>query len=198
MDLDKMKKMWNNPDTPVYTDEGRIRDIIHSKVKTALERLITTETLLLVLVIFLIPMPFVFDYFLGELYTFPFFLKVTYIVFCIAGIFWQLYKRQILKKTDIVNTGIVACRKCFLKYRLCLKFEIIVGIVFFLLFYSAFVYGWKEIMTPYLFKMYCWFNTAFGLVILALMLYTYKKLYYKQIRKIEASLDEIEDMEKEG
>lgn len=193
-----MKKMWNNPDTPVYTDEGRIRDIIHSKVKTALERLITTETLFLFLVIPLIPMLFVLDYFLGGLYTFPIFIKLTYAAFCAAGIVWQIYKRRLLKKADIVNTGIVACRKCFLKYRLCLKFEIIVGIVFFLVLHTAFVYSWREIMTPHLFGIYCWFNVALVLVMLALIFYIYKRVYYKQIRKIEASLDEIEDMEKEG
>lgn len=198
MDLDKIKESWNKPDIPVHTDEGKIRNIIHGKAKTALDRLVATETLLLFVAVPLIFVPSILDYFFGQLYTFPFFIKSAYIIFCVIGIFWQMYKRRLLKKIDIANTGIVSCHKYFLKYKLCIKSEIIAGSIIFLVLYTAFIYSWKEIMTPHLFQLYCWFNVVFVLVMLALLFYTYKKLYYKQIRKIEASLNEIGDMEKEG
>ena len=197
MDLDKIKESWNRPDIPVHTDEGKIRDIIRSKAKTALDRLVATETWLLFVVAPLIFVPSILDYFFGQLYTFPFLIKSAYIIFCVIGLFWQMYKRKLLKKIDIVNTGIVTCRKYFLKYKLCIKSEVIAGVIIFLVLYSAFVYSWKEIMTPYRFEVYCWLNAVFVLVMLILLLYTYKKLYYKQIRKIETSLNEIEEIEKE-
>jgi len=194
MDLDKIKNSWNELDISASTNENAIKNIMKSNAKTTLYRLITTETFLFFIIIPLLSVPYIVDYFLDGVYILPLFIKTAYILFCLTGLFWQGYKRRLLKQIDIANVGILDNRRFFLKYKLCIKYEIIVGTIFALLLYVAFVYSWKERMTDYIFEVYCWTNVVLCILILLLGIFLYKKVYYKQIKKIESSLNEINNI----
>lgn len=197
MDLDKIKNSWNKLDIPLSTDECAVMDIIKGKATTALMRLIATETLLLFIIIPCLSVPFLIDWILEGVYTLPFPIKAAYILFCMAALFWQAYKRILLKRIDIANVGILDNRKLFLKYKLCIKYEIIVGTILGSLLYFSIVYSWKGKMTDYQFELYCWINVILCTLTILICVLFYKRVYYKHIKKIESSLLEIDNMEKE-
>lgn len=195
MDLDKIQKSWAKIDIPISIDVNSVKEIISGKVRTALDRLIMTETIFLFIIIPLLGVPFIIDYLLKEIYTIPSFIKLGYLVFCVTGFFWQVYKRQLLKRIDIANVGIMNNRRYFLKYKLCIKYEIIVGTSFGLVLFISIVYSWKGIMTDYQFELYCLINIALCILIVLQGAYLYRRIYYKRIKEIESSLDEIDNIE---
>jgi len=194
MDLDKIKREWNESGSCPMTDETTVKGIIRGKAKTALERLMSIETIGLYIMLPLIFVCFIIEYIMKNIYVFPVLLKTAYILFCIVGFFWQLYKCSLLKKTDIIHDNNVSCRHHFLKYRLCVKYEIIFGILAFIILYGFFIYGWKDILTENQFGIYCRFSIVVGVCLLLLTLYLYRRLYYKQIIKIEAALRDINNI----
>ncbi|HCO67804.1 MAG TPA: hypothetical protein DIT04_08645 [Dysgonomonas sp.] len=198
MDLDRLQKSWNQIKLSSLATEDDIRNMISSKVKTTVDRLIRTETIFLLAIFPLIAVPFIVDWLLKGVYVLPFPIKAAYIFLCMISLFWQDYKRRLLKQIDMVNRSILDNRKLFLQYRLRIKYELIFGTIFVLIMYSAIVYSWKEIMTPYQFQVYCLVNLLLFAVIALTGVYMYRKIYYKQIRKIESAFYEIDILEKEN
>jgi len=197
MDLDNIKSSWNKPESVSATDLSMVKKIINGKAKTALERLITVETVLLILLLPLSIFIFIIDYLLHGIYEVSWFIKAGYVGFFLLGIFCQYYKRSLLKRVDIAHDNLTTCLKYILRYRLCIKIEIIIGTIFFFLLYIPFMYGWKDVMTEYQFEIYSRVNGVFIIFLMLLSFLFYKKVYYKQIKKIESAMKEIEQMENE-
>ncbi len=100
MDLDKIKKTWNdNLFTQSLTDDN-IRHIIYKKGKTALGRLFWIEIIGLIVVLPFIAIPYIHALYLPRV-PYPIFTKYLFITCCVISFFWQIYKVQLLYKIDL-------------------------------------------------------------------------------------------------
>ncbi len=198
MDLDKIKKNWNNLDSTSLTDNRRVQDIIHSKAKTTLLHLINTEIAFLLLIVLVSPLPVILDNVLPMRLQFPVSTKWIYILFCLSGIIWQGYKLYLLNKIDIIKNGILLCTKYILKYRQYLNLEIWAGSIFILFICGSLLYTWKSVLSVNGFIILCAINAGLWILISFCLYYIYKKGYYTRIKEIENSLREIEITEIEN
>jgi len=196
MDLDKIKKTWNEINVPQGTEERRIIDIIRSKARTAIDKLKLVEAIGLILLLPLLSLPFLIND--GFLSFFTGYTKWTYVVFCFLGFIWQAYKLSLLRKVDLLKAGIIQCLKYILKYKWCLKFEIPVALLFVLLFNTALLYERKDFISSEKMLLIIGLCVIFWICVYVLIFLLYKFLYLKQIKKIETALKEIESIENES
>ena len=181
MDLDNLKKVWNENqiELPSVSDD-KILSILKGKGKTALYKL------------------YIWELIGAILFQYSKFSQYFLMSFCILGFLWQLYKILILKKVDLKNNSIIMSYKYICRYKLCINIEVFVSLLFISVFMISFFYPLSgSIPDEKRYLIYIIVSVWF-VIMLALMWLVYKKFYRKQIRKIEESIMEIQDFEKDN
>lgn len=198
MDLDNLKKVWNENqiELPSVPDD-KILSILKGKGKTALYKLYIWELIGAVIFLPLIIVPFIHNKFF-IIFQYSKFSQYFLMAFCILGFFWQLYKIFILKKVDLRNNTIIMSSKYICRYKLCINSEVFISLLFISVFMVSFFYPvLGSIPDEKRFLIYV-IVAAWVVFILTLMWLIYKKFYRKQIRKIEESIMEIQDFERDN
>ncbi|MBK5720470.1 hypothetical protein JGH11_06260 [Dysgonomonas sp. Marseille-P4677] len=188
MDLDNIKKTWQETNLKPTINEDKIRKMISNKGKSAFRRLLFHEKLGLFILIIFIPI----GYFVLERHTS---MRVIYLITTLSGIVWQLYKINRLKKVDLQLMTITQVSKHIHWYRTAILKEISFGVVWFILFFILLGYLDISENTDHLLRRI----VALSIVIvvgLVFVLLTYRLLYLNNIKKLQASIKEIEEFEK--
>lgn len=195
MDLDKIKETWDKINIHQDVEDQKIKDIIRSRARTAIDKLRILEATGMIIILPLISLPFLLpdaaSFFDGA-------VKWIYVLFCVLGSLWQAYKFFLLKRINLLKAGIIECSKYILKYRLCLKFEILFSSLFVLLFNIILLYSKKNAISAEKILTVIGICVIFWLFIGVILFLLYKFLYFNQIRRIESALNEIESLEKEN
>lgn len=196
MDLDNIKKTWNdNIFTPNLTEDN-IRHIIYKKGTTALSRLLWFEIIGLIVVLPFIAIPYIQALYLPRV-PYPVFTKYFFIIGCIISFLWQIYKVCLLKKIDLKQMDILSGLKIITQYKLFIKRELIAGVAFACILLSSFSYEYIDTISnkgKFAFYLY---NIALLLIVCFIMLLFYKLFYKKNIENIESALVEVKEMEEE-
>lgn len=195
MDLDNIKKSWQETDIKPRIDKDKIQRILDNRGKGAFDALLKYDKLFFWL---LIPC-----FFLGVLFSF--FIHplpgIFYSVLVIIGFFWQIYKIKFLRKINISEMGIIEVSKQITKYKKYIVYEISIGsitIIPFFIFYTY--YGLPE-MFPRLYKDESASTSLLVILVVEISLtviisyWIYRSAYLHNIRKIEKSVREIEYFE---
>ncbi|WP_108823137.1 hypothetical protein [Dysgonomonas sp. Marseille-P4361] len=186
MDLDNIKKAWQETNISPSIDEQKIEKMLSNEGHSAFNSLLKYEKLgrTLMIICLLIAYPV----FSNHLSVF-----IIYTVSVILGFFWQLYKVRKLKEIDIAHQSITQISNQVYWYRKIIFKEFVIGIIWFvglvmLLGYLEF--SDKSIRpTAFIIAM----SIAFIGVII-----TYKLLYWNNIKKLEEAIKEVEEFEKEN
>lgn len=195
MDLDKLKKSWQEADVTPTIHENKIQKMLDNKGKGAFENLLRVEKIFFWL---LIPCAFA-GLFFYHMHPLP---GIVYFALLIPAFFWQAYKIRTLKKIDLSNMGILEVSKCMVRYKKNIFWEIIVGVVWVIIFFIFYVYWGLPAMFPRLYNEDSEFSLLIlliGTIVLSIVigLVLYKYLYINNIKKVQDSIREIEEFEKE-
>jgi hypothetical protein len=192
MDLDNIKKTWQQAELNPAIGEDKIQKMLDNKGQTAFGKLLSFEKLGLILAILCIPLSLVFKE--------PA-ICIFYLCSMVLALFWQLYKYRFLKRIDPMNMGVLDISHSMTTYRKYLRAEFIVGAVWVIVFalICYFLVFYKADMARY--GACSGMSVVFIAIIVVLPLIcawmSYKYLYLSNIKKLEEAIKEVEEF-KEG
>ncbi|MDR1882437.1 MAG: hypothetical protein LBR26_06605 [Prevotella sp.] len=192
MDLDNIKKTWRETEIKPAIDNEKIQKMISNEGQSAFEKLLCYEKLGMWVMIPCIPL-------LGVLYWKDEYIPVFIMIIfgCLCGIS-QIYKFLFLKKTDVMNMNILEISLHMNKYKVYIYAELIVGIIFLSVIFALPVFYTPKVSeysadTIYMIR----FVAGLGIGIPGIYI-LYKFTYLKNIRKLEASIKEVQGFEKDN
>lgn len=198
MDLDNIKKSWQETEIKPTINDDKIQQMLNNKGKGAFEKLKKTEVVFFWL---LIPCVFAGVIFLS-MHWLP---GALYGALLVYAFFWQRYKIRYLNRIDLSAMTVLEASKAITKYKKFLYREIMVGIVFIPVFFWTYTFfGMRKFMAkmhngeepdPNHLLFMCIAMIVFCIVICVLL---YIFLYMKNIKKIEKSIKEVEEFEKDN
>lgn len=197
MDLDNIKKTWQQAEIKPGIGEDKIR-LMLNKGGGALDKLKKTEKVFFWL---LIPCLFAGVMF----YRMHWLPGVLYTALVVFGFFWQRYKMRFLDSINLSEMTVMETTKAITRYKKYLIREIISGFVFIPVFFWAYTFfGMKRMLkgvqsslipdTSHLLIMFA----VLVVITLVLCLLIYLLLYMKNVKKLEATVREVEDFEKDN
>jgi len=201
MDLDDIKKIWNEVESlkeQKQMSDERIKMMLKNEGKSTLDKLIRLARLGMIIII---PLGLLFC-----LISHKFFEAGSYfsicpllmLLLCIVAQPFEIYLYRLLKGIDFSAMTVKEVSSRILKYQSIVKKVEFIGIIFFIVFmaywlilYYKLVFG-NEIIWGFI--IYMGVIYAAGVIAIPIL---YKKLYYKNINKINESLKELEEFEQE-
>ncbi|MDU1889934.1 MAG: hypothetical protein E6767_04525 [Dysgonomonas sp.] len=189
MDLDNIKKTWQETEINPDIGKDKIQKMIDNDGQSAFNKLLFYEKIAILGLVICIPIGLgLFNKYLP--------VSIVYILSIIFGIVWQIYKYKSLQRINVAEMSITEVAASFYKYRKCILKEFYIGLVWFVAFFALFGYCEFiediELLSKHLFIL------VIGMIIgLIFVLIVYKKLYWKNIKKLEASIKEIEEFNQE-
>lgn len=193
MDLDNIKKTWQETEIKPTIDTEKIQKMISNEGRSALENLLWYEKLGMWLTI---------PCLLVLLTTWHIHKSVFVMsIFIIIGaLIWQIYKLSFLKKLDVVSMNILEISSHINRYKTYVSRELIAGVVVlsvFFAFYTFFTTKATEYSSDVIMYMLVRFiiTVSVGTIVTIL---TYRYIYQKNIKKLEASIKEIQEFEKDN
>ncbi|NDV94403.1 hypothetical protein D0T84_05645 [Dysgonomonas sp. 521] len=204
MDLDNIKKTWQETEIKPTIDECKIQKMLDNKGQGAFERLIKYDKLFLWL---LIPC-----FFAGILFFYMHYIPGTiYFIMMIYSFFWQRRKLKFMGAVNLSEMGILEVSKAITKYKKTILYEIMIGVVCLVVFFVPYLYFG---MPGFLGKAFgndsehvrSFLDTTHLIVMFAVMIITtvafsfilYKYMYFNNIKQIQESIKEIEYFEKDN
>ena len=192
MDLDNIKKTWQQTNLKSTVDDYKIRKMLDNKGQSAFNSIMRYEKygIIGLVVCMLIAYPLFSEYKM---------VFYSYLVTCLVGIVWQIYKFRLMKNANIAELSITKAAKFYYQYRAMIVKELIVGCVWFLFFIVLF--GYFELSPKWNTGRFQYSLIAFVISMsigLLVGLVLYRKLYWTHFKEIEKSLKEIEDFEEDN
>ena len=197
MDLDSIKDIWTKTDLTVRVEEGRFEKILSGKVRNALDRLMIFEKTSMYIAIVLTCMPWLHNY-LFSIAQYSLFSKIWFTGFCIIFFFWEIVKIKLLKKIDIEKTDILSSLKYITRYKKYIQYELLIAITWFFIFIFSFVYPLLVFIPDDKYATFFSLVAISIIVSIIAVVLLYRIIYIRNIRKIEDSISEINDFEKEN
>jgi hypothetical protein len=199
MELDNIKALWQkNNNSASFINPEEIKNMLRNEGEGALNKLIKWEKTCLRL------MPLLTLSFWGILYMqslviYDFtvaliWLGIVVSLYAICSFISGFYKYKSLRKIDMVNMDIITVSNLITKYKKYVVYELIASFCWLIPVLIAIILiflGTGESVWVYIgFTMY-----SITLIIIAL--YILKHFYFKKIKTIQQSVNEIRDFEKE-
>lgn len=192
MDLDNIKKTWQQAELKPTIGEEKIQKMLDNKGQSAFNSIIRYEKFGIIgLIICLLVAYPVFSRHMPVFYT--------YLITCLLGVAWQIYKFRTLKNANIADAGITDVAKLYYRYRKMIIKEFIVGLVWFLFF--VILLGYLELSPKWgtnHFKNYLIIFVISMSIGILVGVFLYKKIYWNNLKRIEESLNEVEYFENEN
>lgn len=195
MDLDNLKKTWQEAEIKPTIDDAKIQKMLDNKGQGAFAKLIKYDQLFIKL---LIPCAFaeILFFYLST------WLGIIYGILFIYSFFWQRYKIRFMKGFDLSAMGILEASKCILRYKKFIIYEMVIGaiiIIPFFLFYTYYV-------LPDAFPRMHELNDEISLILFIVSIATtfffcfliYRYMYINNIKKVQKSINEIKDFEEDN
>lgn len=196
MDLDNIKKTWQATDLKSTVGEDKIKKMLDNKGRGAFANLLKFEKLFFLL---LIPCLF-FAIALFFMHLFP---AIVYSALLIPAFVWQNYKIRYLKGIDFSAMGILEVSKKMTRYKKFLFYEIVVGVVWAILFLVSYTYYGLPKIFPRLFveggsNLYTIIFVSTVLLTFLSLTVIYKYIYFNNIKKIQEAVKEVEEFEEDN
>lgn len=191
MDLDNIKKTWQQTDLKSKVDDSKIRKMLDNKGQSAFNSIMRYEKygIIGLVICMLVAYPFFSEH--KPVFYF-------YLVTCLVGIVWQIYKFKLIKSANIAELSITKAAKFYYQYRGMIVKELIVGCVWFLVFiilFGNFELAEKWDTGHFQYSLIVFIGSMFIGLLVGFILY--RKLYWTHFKEIEKSLKEVEDFEKD-
>lgn len=198
MELDSLKKSWQEANIKPAMDEDKIQYMINNQGHSAFSSLLKFEKIGIIAVTICLPLSLIFK----EIE-----LVILYLVSVPIMIIWQIYKYKYLKKIDLTSMNILEVSKRITKYKKYLSIEFIIGLVWLIIFCLLFVFkalivdmanirhiAVEQIETSVIVL------SIIGIFILLVITATllFKFLYLNNIKRIQSAIKEIQDFEQEN
>lgn len=186
MDLDNIKKSWQEANINPSIDEQKIQKMLDNEGESAFNKILKYEKIgrIAIIACLLIAYPV----FSKHLFAF-----LIYTVSVILGFFWQIYKINKLKKIDIAHQSITDISTQIYWYRRIIYKEFIFGLIWFIGFASFL--GYLEFASNSI-------HPAIYIIVMTMaflgVILTYKKLYWNNFKKLEKAIKEVEEFEKDN
>lgn len=194
MDLDKLKKTWQETNITPKLDESSIEKMLNNQGKGAIAALLHTEKLFFKLLII--------SCLLGCLLEFSNRgISIFFICLLIPGSAWAIYKIKILKQMDPLGMGILEIAKSIAKFKKALIWEICAGILIvpiFAITYVQFLLRPDSLSEEGFDLTKIAMTIGFIVIVAAICIPIYKNMYFKNIKTIEESIKEIKYFENEN
>lgn len=187
MDLDKIKKEWQETPVEVHLDDEQIGRMIDQKGQTAFNKLVKYEKIGLVVSVLLLFMANIFIY--KE-------LSQLYRVVVVVLFFWQLYKCWYLRKVDLKKMSIVDISKYYIRYKRFIIVENIFGILFFLFFVLFYGFLKYKNESDFMEEGIIVFSIIFGIAFLC-CIWMIWRMYLRHLLQLGRSIQEVKDLESE-
>lgn len=189
MDLDNIKKAWQETEIQSSVTDQRIQQMIDNKGKSAFNSLLRYEKIGVAALICCIALSFVFrdKWAIG-----------VYLITIALAIPWQLYKIKFLKKFDFATMNILETSNRLSRYKKYLIGEVFIGFIWAFAFMAFSVYRsmylTNNIPLSTVLIMYALMMSLFTISILIL----YKYMYMNNIKSIQKAIDEVKYFEQDN
>ncbi len=186
MDLDKIKKDWQETVVQTSINEDQIERMIDNKGQSAYSKLLRYEKIGIAVIFICMFLIGVFRY--TE-------LRVYYLVSCLLILVWEVYKLKFLQKMDVFNMNIIEVSERYLRFRKYVLYEAIIMVFWFLGFFGLF--GFLEYLNVEDFMEYkiYFFITVFSIALFVCLFLSWR-LYWRHVRTLGNSIKELEELEK--
>ena len=195
MDLDNLKKTWQETEIKPTIDDAKIQKMLDNKGQGAFAKLIKYDQLFIKL---LIPCAF------AEILFFylSVWLGIIYGILFIYSFFWQRYKIKFMKGFDLSAMGILEASKCILRYKKFIIYEMVVGAIIVIPFFLFYTYYILPDTFPHIHKLNDDISLISFVVSIATSLFfsflIYRYMYMNNIKKVQKSINEIKDFEEDN
>ena len=199
MELDDIKKMWQEIDTlkeKQQVNENRIKELLKNKGKTALEKLIKIARFYMIAIIPLGIFLCLFSHKFFEAGGYYMIWPLVFLFYCILMEPRQIYVYRLLKGIDFAKMTVKEVSDRILKYQSIIQkykiYKMIFGLIYLVIWYYLFyrLSLGSEIVWPLIIFMICMCIVA--LIAIPLL---YKKLYFNNINQIKESLKELKEFD---
>ncbi len=192
MDLDKLKKDWQNVNVKSSVDEVKIEQMIDNEGKSAFNRLVLYEKVSMIL------LPFCGLLSFTDLFKYDI-LKIYYGIICVVGFFWECYKYKLLKGVNMLEMDILDISNFYVKFRKYVVYEIIVTVLWFFSFvilfgYLEYIHEWSIKGRTDLIPVFI----SIFLITFTLCIFVTWKLYWKKVKILGKSIRELKEFEKDN
>jgi hypothetical protein len=190
MDLDNIKKTWQETEIKPTIDNEKIQKMISNEGRSAFNSLLRYEKIGIILLIICIPMIYALSLRHTPVIVFYIFSVVVFLV-------WQVYKFKKLRGINLSEMGITEISSHFYWYRKAILKEFVAGLVW-IIFFSI-LFGYFELFNnpDYFYKRLIIFVISV-LIGLFIAIVIYKMIYWNNIKKMEISIREIQEFEKDN
>lgn len=190
MDLDNIKKTWQETKIKSSIDEDKIRKMISNDGQSAYRGLLGYEKLGIFIVAVCIPL----GYFVFSKHM-P--LTVFFIVSTVLILAWQIYKYMHLRKMDMAQMSITQISGHFYWYRKAILYELISGAVWLILFVVFYAYSeFAHDSVHFVRRIIILIVSLIVVQTIALLLF--KKFLWSKMKKLEVSIKEVEEFEQDN
>lgn len=186
MDLDEIKKDWQQAVLKPMLNEENITQMISNEGKSAFNKIKRYELLGMIGMVFFYPLIVPLFRYLE--------LQVFFIVMCILGFFWQAYKYRLLKKMDLLRMPVITISDFYVRYRKYILIEFWVGMVWYIIFVSCIGYLEYKHEPDFIDKKLGVFIVIYLFAFL-FVLWLYRITYVKNMKKLRSSIDELRELE---
>lgn len=192
MDLDKLKKTWQETNITPNLDDSSIERMLNNQGKGAIAALLHTEKLFFKLLII--------SCLIGcALELFHTYISIFFVALLIPGSAWAIYKINLLKKIDPLAMGILEISKAIAHYKKILIWEILTSLPLLILFFALYIPFIIKPIDTTLPKHFVLIGVIVSIVLVAaICIPIYKNMYFNNIKKIEESIKEIKYFEDEN
>lgn len=185
MDLDKIRKEWQETSIKVNVGEDKIIQMVDNKGQSAYRNLLNYERAGILFAIILWFVASVFKY--KEMIIF-------YQVTIGIAFFWQIFKVTYLRKIDFLNMSILDISRFYIFYKKIMTYETVVGFVWFVVFTGCYGYA-VHIHTQKLnITVYCIVMGVCLLVGIWILWY----FIWRNIRRLGKSIREVKEFERDN
>jgi hypothetical protein len=199
MELDEIKKLWNEIDTlkgKQQISDNRIKEMLKNEGKTALAKLIRIKKIGMILIIPLGILFCLISYNFFEAGGYYMICPLFFLFYCLLMEPLVIYLYRLLNKINFSNMSVREVSEKILNYHKIIQKCQLLGIVFFIVFMGIWIYSYYKLVFGseiiWWFIIYCAALYIAGLIAIPIL---YKKLYFNNINRIKASLKELKEFE---
>jgi hypothetical protein len=200
MELDEIKKIWNEPDAlkeKLQISDNRIKEMLKSEGKSALAKLLKTARIYTIAMIPLGLFLCLLSYSFFEAGGYYVICPLSFLLLCILMEPLEIYLYNLLKGIDFANMPVKEVSERILKYQGIIQKCQMYGTIIFFVYLGIWYYLYYRLMFGS--------EINWGFIIYTAVIYLaggligipvlYKKLYYNNINQVKKSLEELKEFE---
>jgi len=198
MELDEVKKIWNEMDAlkeKLQVNDNRIKEMLKKEGKSALDRLMKAAKIYSFI---MIPLGFWFclcSYKFFEAGGYYVICPLIFLLICVVSTPLEIYLYRWLKEIDFSKMSVKEVSERILKYQNMVQKGQLYGTAFFFIYLGIWYYLYYKLTigTEIVWELIIFMSVIYLSAGLFLIPFLYKKLYYNNINQIKESLRELRE-----